>query len=295
LGKYQDTRRLALQRWPKLVSECANRASPHPNRRSLKGNPALHPPEASFFHAQARGQTKRSKAGIELSILAREDDQSQEWKGDRVMSDREGFPALPESQGSWRWLLVLGVGLILFGVVALGSAVLMELLALLVLGPLLMASGILQVLLAFFARRPKEAPLHLAAAALNFVIGFLVLVHPRDTVGDLMLVLAAFLLVAGVSRILSSLFFRFRSWGWILGAGIVAVILGLIVWKEGSFRGLWLVAACVGVDFIAHGVSWVALSQRSTGSSLTSPPEGVARSEAARAEQAPLDQPAHQP
>lgn len=178
------------------------------------------------------------------------------------MNEREGFPTLPESDDRWRWLLTLGVGLILFGLVELGSVVFLQLLAVLVLGPLLIASGILQVLLAFFAHRRREAPSHLAAAALDTVVGFLVLVHPRHTVDDLILVLAAFLMVGGVSRILAALFLRFRAWSWIFAAGIVAIVLGLIVWKEGRFRGLSLVAACVAVDFLAHGVSWVVLSHR---------------------------------
>lgn len=61
------------------------------------------------------------------------------------MNEREGFPPLPESEGNWCWLLTLGVGLILLGVVALGSVAAMELLAVVVLGPLLIASGILQI------------------------------------------------------------------------------------------------------------------------------------------------------
>lgn len=178
------------------------------------------------------------------------------------MNEREGFPPLPESDDRWRWLLTLGVGLILLGLVELGSVMFLELLAVLVLGPLLMASGILQILLAFFAHRRREAPSHLAAAALDMVVGFLVMVHPQSTVNDLILVVAAFLMVGGVSRILAALFFRFRAWSWIFAAGIVAIVLGLIVWKEGRFRGLSLVASCVAVDFLAHGVSWVVLSHR---------------------------------
>ena len=44
------------------------------------------------------------------------------------MNERQGFPTLPESEGHWRWILTLGVGLILLGVVGLGSVV-MELFA----------------------------------------------------------------------------------------------------------------------------------------------------------------------
>jgi len=211
------------------------------------------------------------------------------------MNKRDGFPTLPESEGHWRWLLTLGVGLILLGVVELGSAVVTELFAILVLGPLLMASGIMQILLAFFARQRREAPLHLVAAALDLVVGFLVLTHPRNTVDDLMLVLAAFLMVGGVSRILCSLFLRVRALGWILAAGIVAVILGLIVWKEGSFRGLSLVVACVGIDFISHGVSWVVLSHNAREGSPTAPNGGPTTPDAAGNGHTGVDLPAHRP
>jgi uncharacterized membrane protein HdeD (DUF308 family) len=210
------------------------------------------------------------------------------------MNEREGFPPLPESEGNWRWLLTLGVGLILLGVVALGSVAVMELLAIMVLGPLLLASGIMQILLAFFARR-REAPSHLAAAALDIVVGFLVLTHSHNTIDDLILVLAAFLMVAGLSRILSSLFLRFRAWGWIFAAGIVAAVLGLIVWKEGHFRGLSLVVACVSVDFISRGVSWVVLSHNARDGSSTAPKGGPTTPDAARNGHARIDLPTHQP
>lgn len=210
------------------------------------------------------------------------------------MNEREGFPPLPEPEGNWRWLLTLGVGLILLGVVALGSVAAMELLAVVVLGPLLIASGILQILLAFFARR-REAPSHLVAAALDIGVGFLVLTHPHNTIDDLILVLAAFLMVAGLSRILSSLFFRFRAWGWFLAAGIVAVTLGLVVWKEGHFRGLSLVLACVAVDFITHGVSWVVLSHSARNGSSAAPKGGPTMPDAAGSGHASVDLPAHRP
>jgi uncharacterized membrane protein HdeD (DUF308 family) len=220
--------------------------------------------------------------------------QSQWWKGECGMNERHGFPTLPESDSHWRWLLTLGVGLILLGVVELGSVVALELLAILVLGPLLLASGIMQILLAFFARR-REAPLHLAAAALDIVVGFLVLTHPHNTVDDLILVLAVFLLAGGVSRILSSLFLRFRAWGWVLAAGIIAVTLGLVVWKVGPFRGLSIVLACVAVDFISHGVSWVVLSYNARNGSPAAPKDGPTSPDAARKGHAVVEQPAHRP
>lgn len=211
------------------------------------------------------------------------------------MSDRDGFPKVPEVENNWRWLLALGVGLIVLGGIGLSSFAVRELIAALVLGPLLIASGILQILLAFFARRRREAPLHLAAAALDWVVGFLVLTHPRKTIDDLILVLTAFLLVGGLSRILGSAFLRFRTWGWSLAAGVVAVVLGAIVWKEGAFRGLWLVGVCVAIDFICHGVSWVVLSQSIRAQLPTTTRTDPATAEATRDGRTALDRPVRTP
>ncbi len=133
------------------------------------------------------------------------------------------------------------------------------------------------------------------AAALDIGVGFLVLTHPHNTIEELILVLAASLMIAGLSRILSSLFLRFRAWGWIFAAGTVAAVLGLIVWKEGHFRGLSLVVACVSVDFISHGVSWVVLSHSARDGSSPAPKGVPITPDAAGNGDASVDLPAHQP
>jgi uncharacterized membrane protein HdeD (DUF308 family) len=111
-----------------------------------------------------------------------------------------------------KWFLALGVVLIALGAVALGGTVLPELLTTLVLGPLLLASGVIQVFLAFFADRNRGASLHLLAGTLEIVIGFLVMAHPADAVADVMLLLAVFLMVGGLQRVFGSLLNQPPAW-----------------------------------------------------------------------------------
>jgi uncharacterized membrane protein HdeD (DUF308 family) len=78
----------------------------------------------------------------------------------------------------WQWLLPLGVMLLLLGLASAGATTLLELTSLLVFGPLLLASSLLQLLIAFIARTGPGRCLQYAAAGLEAILGFLIMAHP---------------------------------------------------------------------------------------------------------------------
>src|SRR5262249_43288839 len=100
----------------------------------------------------------------------------------------------------------------------------------------------------------------LLAAVLEIVVGCFVVAHPGAAALDLTLVLAAFLLIGGIFRIVAALAQRFAFWGWVLFDGIVSVILGLMLWRQWPASGVWFIGFCVGLDMLFRGCSWVALA-----------------------------------
>ncbi len=162
---------------------------------------------------------------------------------------------------SRKWFVLLGAALIALGVIGLGSSALLSVVLPLVLGPILMASGIMQVLLALFAGPWKGSGLHLMAAALDLVVGLFVLIHPAEAAAGLALVLAAYLMVGGLYRIFGSLLWHLPARGWALAAGMVPLVLGVFLWQSRPFPELWLFGLCLGADFICHGASWLLFSQ----------------------------------
>jgi hypothetical protein len=80
-----------------------------------------------------------------------------------------GFPpsSSPPSASRWKWFLALGLVLLLLGAAGVGLASFLDLASLLVFGPLLLASGIIQGFVAFIAVREKESLLHLAAGGVE--------------------------------------------------------------------------------------------------------------------------------
>jgi uncharacterized membrane protein HdeD (DUF308 family) len=163
----------------------------------------------------------------------------------------------------WKWLLALGVVLLLLGLASAGATTLLSLTSLLVFGPLLLASSVLQVLMAFFAEEGKESLLHFLAAAPEAALAFLIMAHPLLGITDLVMLVAILLMVSGLVRLARSLLTHSPGRAWAFMAGGGALILGICVWLQVPVSGLWFVGLCIALDFICHGVSWcvVALAE----------------------------------
>ena len=101
--------------------------------------------------------------------------------------------------------------------------------------------------------------LELLLAVLYFVAGVIIVSAPAGSALALTLVIAAYLLVGGIFRVVAAFSLRFRGSGWLAFSGVVAFILGLAVWQNWPATGLWFIGLCVGVELIVQGVSWIAL------------------------------------
>ena len=72
--------------------------------------------------------------------------------------------------------------------------------------------------------------------------------------------IALFLLVAGLFRIVASLLIQFHDWGWVLLNGIITLILGLMILRQFPSSGLWVIGMFVGIDMLFNGWTWIMLS-----------------------------------
>ncbi len=160
----------------------------------------------------------------------------------------------------WKWFLVLGVVLAALGIAGASVASLMELTSVLIFGPFLLASSLLQFLTAFLAEQRKERLLHFAAAGVEMIVGFVIMAHPLERAAQVVWVIVAFLIVSGLLRLARSLATPSRGRVWAILTGVVALLLGISLWVGGPAAKLSLVGLCIAVDFVCHGVSWSALA-----------------------------------
>jgi uncharacterized membrane protein HdeD (DUF308 family) len=170
-------------------------------------------------------------------------------------------PTAPESlRGTWVWFLVLGIALILLGAVFLSSLVVATLATVLIFGILLVASGAVQLVSGILSHRWGLFFLSLLVALLDLVVGVLLIEHPVQAAAGLTLLLAAFLLVGGLARIIIALVERFPNWGWVLLNGLITFVLGIMLWRQWPEDALWVIGLFVGIDLLFKGLSWVMLA-----------------------------------
>jgi uncharacterized membrane protein HdeD (DUF308 family) len=158
------------------------------------------------------------------------------------------------------WLMTLGFALIILGGIALVSSLFTTLITVYFIGTLLLAEGITNIFHAIWLRNWKGFFLHLLLGILYSVGGVLMFIHPGVGAVSLTLMLAAFLMVAGLFRTSLALTADFQNWFWLFLSGIITFILGIIIFAQLPTSALWVVGAFLGIDMIVSGWSSVMLS-----------------------------------
>lgn len=169
---------------------------------------------------------------------------------------------LADVSQKWGWYLALGVFLVVLGMLASGLAVATTLFSVVMLGWVLLGSGMALVVLSFLTGRWSGFLLTLAAGVLSLIAGVATLSSPVAGAVAITLMIGTILVAAGIFRVVSSLVMQFPNWGWSLVSGIAAFVLGLIVLQSWQTTSLWFLGLVIGIDLIFHGFSWIMFSLR---------------------------------
>jgi uncharacterized membrane protein HdeD (DUF308 family) len=165
-----------------------------------------------------------------------------------------------ELRQSWGWYLVFGIVLIVLGTIALGSSLLMTIASVFFFGWILIVGGIMEVVHAFWHKRWAGFFLDLLTGILYVVAGWMIMSNPKESALLLTLVIAMFLVFEGVFRIVVALAVRYPHWGWLLFNGVISLLLGVMIWRQWPYSGLWVIGLFVGIEMLLNGWSLVMLS-----------------------------------
>jgi uncharacterized membrane protein HdeD (DUF308 family) len=162
-------------------------------------------------------------------------------------------------RGHWFWFVLLGVALVVLGVVASGSVMSASLAAAAAIGVLLLLGGAAEVVGAFWCRGWSGFFLELLSGLLSIVVGLLFLRAPVGALAALTLLIAGFLMVGGLFKVVAAASYRFAAWGWSLAGGIIDMILAQMVWQEWPAPALSVIGLFVGINLLFRGFNWLAL------------------------------------
>jgi uncharacterized membrane protein HdeD (DUF308 family) len=181
---------------------------------------------------------------------------------DNSTSDMSGA-TIASLSAHWRLFLGEGIVLLVLGLAAVLIPQVATLAVEILLGWILLASGIVGLISTFRMRRAPGFGWSLLSAVAAVVAGVLLLAWPLSGTVSLTVVLTVFLFLEGFASIMLALNHRngFSSrWSVLLFSGIVDLVLAAIIFMGLPGTAAWAIGLLVGVNMVFGGSALIAMA-----------------------------------
>jgi len=168
---------------------------------------------------------------------------------------------MDEAKKNSGFLIFLGIMTVIFGVVAIGSPLITGVAVAVFVGFLLLASGVARIVHALKSKQWGTGFWGTLIGVLGVAAGLLMIFRPLIGLVTMTMLIAIYFLIDGISEIIAA--FKIKpdqGWGWVLFNGIIAVLLGLMIWRQWPVSGAWAIGILVGLDLLLTGVVTIVLA-----------------------------------
>lgn len=161
----------------------------------------------------------------------------------------------------WGWIVALGVIFMIAGVIALGSVVAATASAVLIVGIMMIISGVSEIIAAFNIKSWGKFALWMLLGALYVAAGAIAILNPLFAATVLTLMLGIALVIGGVVRMFLAWNMREagKPWGWVVVSGILSLLLGLMIIVKWPYSSAYVLGIFLGIDLIFIGSGWVSM------------------------------------
>jgi uncharacterized membrane protein HdeD (DUF308 family) len=163
----------------------------------------------------------------------------------------------------WAIFLLEGIVLIILGLMAVALPMLATLAVAILIGWLLLVSGMLGLVTSIWMRRAPGFLWSLLSATLGIAAGVVLLWWPVPGALSLTVILTAFLTVEGILSIMYALEHKrdlSGRWGMMLLSGVVDLILAAMIFLGLPATAAWAIGLLVGINLIFGGSALAAMA-----------------------------------
>ena len=167
---------------------------------------------------------------------------------------------LAEAKKNAGLLIFLGVLTVIFGVLAIAAPLVTGIAVSMFVGFLMVFMGIARIVHAVKSKQWGTGIWGTIIGLLAVGAGLVILVRPGVGLAWLTLLLAIYFLVDGICEIIAA--FKIKpdpGWGWELFNGIIALLLGIMIWSQWPVSGVWAIGVLVGIHILMTGWTMIIL------------------------------------
>jgi uncharacterized membrane protein HdeD (DUF308 family) len=188
--------------------------------------------------------------------------------GDLQMTLPQDITNLQSKMGAavrehWKAFLFEGILLVILGLAAIIVPPLASLAVTIFLGWIFLISGIVGLIVTFWARQMPGFWWSLISAALAVGAGIILLGRPVQGTLTLTIVVGAYFLAEGVTSILYAIEHRrelSERWSWMLAAGLMDILIAAIIIAGLPGSALWAVGLLAGINLLFGGAALIGMS-----------------------------------
>jgi uncharacterized membrane protein HdeD (DUF308 family) len=161
------------------------------------------------------------------------------------------------------WYLLQGILMAAAGVLALIYPMLASVAMMVLLGWILIISGIVQGIGLIGARDVPHFWLQLISVVLSVLVGWLLLSRPEGGLLLFTVLLLVYFMVEGISKVIFGLTIKpLPYWGWVFGSGVIGILLALYLFANVSSVSEWALGLLLGIQLLCEGVALTYLAWR---------------------------------
>jgi uncharacterized membrane protein HdeD (DUF308 family) len=178
---------------------------------------------------------------------------------DTVNTPQTGSDTAP-LRAKWGWIVALGVIYLIAGFIALGSVAMATVVSVLVVGAMMIVSGVAEVISAFQIKSWGKFLLWALLGVLYVIAGFVTFQNPLLAAVLLTLILGASLVVSGIMRIVLAFSMKRETpWIWVAFSGVITLLLGVLILLRWPVSSVYILGLFLGIDLIMAGAGWIGL------------------------------------
>jgi len=168
----------------------------------------------------------------------------------------------------WGWFMALGVLLIVLGMVAIGAPFASGVAVDLLVGWLLVVSGVAHGVHAFKASGWRGGLVQFVCGLLYLGVGIMMIVNPITGLLALTVTVLVYFVASGIFKIvLAARMEHLPQRGWVTLSGILSLALAIYIGSQFPGSALWLIGMLVGIEMLFSGwafvmIAWAARNKR---------------------------------
>lgn len=159
------------------------------------------------------------------------------------------------------WFIALGILLLVLGIVAIGAPVMSGVAVNLLVGWLLIISGVAHCIHAFRATGWKGGLLQFLCGLLYLGVGIMMIMNPIAGLLALTLTVLVYFIASGIFKIVLAVRTEnLPQRGWVTLSGILSLVLAIYVGAQFPASALWVIGLLFGIEMIFSGWSFIMIA-----------------------------------